>query len=74
MPRRVTLPLMRPSIIYGTIMNFVTALEVLSIPLVLGGPEGIEVFTTYLYNGVFRTSTPAYGLGRQPHRSSCCCS
>jgi iron(III) transport system permease protein len=60
--RRVTLPLMRPSIIYGTIMNFVTALEVLSIPLVLGGPEGIEVFTTYLYNRVFRTSTPAYGL------------
>jgi len=53
---------MRPSIIYGTIMNFVTALEVLSIPLVFGGPAGIEVFTTYLYNRVFRTSTPAYGL------------
>jgi iron(III) transport system permease protein len=60
--RRITLPLMRPSIIYGTIMNFVTALEVLSIPLVFGGPAGIEVFTTYLYNRVFRTSTPAYGL------------
>ena len=60
--RRITLPLMRPSIIYGTIMNFVVALEILSIPLVFGGPAGIEVFTTYLYNRVFRTATPAYGL------------
>ncbi len=59
---RITLPLMRPSIIYATIMNFVVSLEILSIPLVFGGPAQIEVFTTYLYNRVFRTSTPAYGL------------
>ncbi len=59
---RITLPLMRPAIIYATIMNFVISLEILSIPLVFGGPAQIEVFTTYLYNRVFRTSTPAYGL------------
>lgn len=59
---RITLPLMRPAIIYATIMNFVVSLEILSIPLVFGGPAQIEVFTTYLYNRVFRTSTPAYGL------------
>lgn len=60
--RRITLPLMRPSIIYSTIMNFVISLEILSIPLVFGGPAGIEVFTTFLYNRVFRTATPNYGL------------
>lgn len=60
--RRITLPLMMPSIIYGTIMNFVIALEVLSIPLVFGGPAGIKVFTTYLYDAVFKAVTPGYGL------------
>lgn len=58
----ITLPLMRPSIVYGTIMNFVIAIEVLSIPLVLGGPVQIEVFTTYLYHQVFARATPDYGL------------
>jgi iron(III) transport system permease protein len=58
----ITLPLMRPAIVYGTIMNFVIAIEVLSIPLVLGGPVQIEVFTTYLYHQVFAQATPDYGL------------
>ncbi|WGF88056.1 ABC transporter permease [Marinivivus vitaminiproducens] len=58
----VTLPLMRPAIIYGTIMNFVIAIEMLSIPLVFGGPVQIELFTTYLYHEVFGQSTPDYSL------------
>jgi iron(III) transport system permease protein len=60
--RRVTLPLMRPAIIYGTIMNFVIAIEMLSIPLVFGGPVQIELFTTYLYHQVFMSATPDYSL------------
>jgi iron(III) transport system permease protein len=58
----VTVPLMRPAIIYGTIMNFVIAIEMLSIPLVFGGPVHIELFTTYLYHEVFGQATPDYGL------------
>lgn len=58
----VTVPLMRPAIIYGTIMNFVIAIEMLSIPLVFGGPVHIELFTTYLYQEVFGSATPDYGL------------
>jgi iron(III) transport system permease protein len=58
----VTLPLMRPAIVYGAIMNFVIAIEVLSIPLVLGGPVNIETLTTYLYHQVFSHATPDYGL------------
>ena len=60
--RTVTLPLMRPAIIYGTIMNFVIAIEMLSIPLVFGGPVQIELFTTYLYHQVFMSATPDYSL------------
>lgn len=58
----ITIPLMRPAIIYGTIMNFVIALEMLSIPLVFGGPVHIELYTTYLYQEVFGSATPDYGL------------
>ena len=60
--RRITLPLMRPAIIYGTIMNFVIAIEMLSIPLVFGGPVQIDLFTTYLYHQVFMNATPDYPL------------
>lgn len=60
--RTVTLPLMRPAIIYGTIMNFVIAIEMLSIPLVFGGPIQLELFTTYLYHQVFMNPTPDYAL------------
>jgi iron(III) transport system permease protein len=58
----VTVPLMRPAIIFGTIMNFVIAIEMLSIPLVFGGPVHIEVLTTYLYQEVFGSGVPDYGL------------
>lgn len=60
--RTITLPLMRPAIIYGTIMNFVIAIEMLSIPLVFGGPVQIDLFTTYLYHQVFMSATPDYSL------------
>ncbi|MGH6620454.1 MAG: ABC transporter permease, partial [Alphaproteobacteria bacterium] len=60
--RTVTLPLMRPAIIYGTIMNAVIAIEMLSIPLVFGGPVQIDLFTTYLYHQVFMSATPDYSL------------
>lgn len=60
--RSITLPLMRPAIIYGTVMNFVIAIEMLSIPLVFGGPVQIETFTTWLYHKVFMAATPDYAL------------
>ncbi|HET7409962.1 MAG TPA: iron ABC transporter permease [Paracoccaceae bacterium] len=58
----VTMPLMRPALIFGTIMNFVIAIEMLSIPLVFGGPVYVQVLTTYLYQEVFGSAVPDYGL------------
>src|SRR3546814_794643 len=43
-------------------MNFVIAIEMLSIPLVFGGPIQLELFTTYLYHQVFMNPTPDYAL------------
>lgn len=58
----VTLPLMRPAILYSLLLCFVGSIEVLSIPLIFGTAERIEVFTTFLFReGIGRTE-PDYGV------------
>ena len=46
---RVTVPLLRPAILYSTLLTLVSALELLSIPLVLGSSVGIDTLSTYIY-------------------------
>ena len=58
----VTLPLMRPALIYSAILNFTLALELLSVPLIFGGPIGIHFLSTFLYDEGIGASTPKYGL------------
>jgi iron(III) transport system permease protein len=58
----ITLPLMRPALLYSGVLNFTIALEMLSIPLVFGEPGGITVFTTLLYTEGLTASKPNYGL------------
>ncbi len=59
---RITLPMMRPALVYATVMNVVAALEMLAIPLVLGSPVGIRLFTTFIYEQGFESGSPDYGL------------
>lgn len=59
--RRVTIPLLRPPIIYSALLIFSSALELLSIPLILGKPVGITTFASFLFDiGLARTN-PDYG-------------
>lgn len=58
----VSLPLMRPAIIYSTLLTFIGALEMLSVPLVFGRPVGLEFFTTFLYSEGLGAIEPDYGL------------
>lgn len=58
----VTLPLLRPAIIYGLMMNFVISIEMLSIPLVFGKPAEIGLFSTFLYQQVMSSAVPDHGL------------
>lgn len=60
--RRVTIPLMRPAITYAAMLNFIGCLEMLSVPLILGTPVGMQFFTTFLYLEGFSGSTPDYGI------------
>ena len=58
----ITLPLMRPALVYSAMLNFTTALELLSVPLIFGGPVGIHFLSTFLYDEGIGASTPDYGL------------
>lgn len=58
----VTFPLMRPALVYSAILNFTLALELLSVPLIFGGPVGIHFLSSFLYDQGIGASTPNYGL------------
>lgn len=60
--RSITLPLLRPAMVYATLLTFVGGLEMLSIPLVFGWPAGLEFFTTYLLREGMGQTQPDYGL------------
>lgn len=58
----ISIPLMRPAIIYSALLTFISSLEMLSVPLVFGRPVGIEFFTTYLYSHGLGGIEPDYGI------------
>lgn len=60
--RNVTLPLMKPSLFFSSILIFTSALEMLSIPLVFGTPSQVKVFATFLYERIGNAAVPAYGV------------
>lgn len=60
--RSITLPLLRPAMVYSVLLTFVGGLEMLSIPLVFGWPAGLEFFTTYLLREGMGQTEPDYGL------------
>jgi iron(III) transport system permease protein len=60
--RSVTLPLLRPAIVYSLLLTFVGGLEMLSIPLVFGWPAGLEFFTTFLLRETMGQADPDYGM------------
>jgi iron(III) transport system permease protein len=57
----ITLPLLRPALAYGTLLTLVSTVELLSVPLVLGSPVGIQVLATYLYKLGFGGTQIEYG-------------
>lgn len=60
--RSITLPMLRPAILFSTILIFSGSLETLSIPLVFGTPAQIELLSTLLYSRGYISPRPDYGL------------
>lgn len=58
----VTIPLMKPAIWSSASLNFMLAIELLSLPLLLGGPAGLKFLVTFLYSEGIEASSPDYAL------------
>lgn len=58
----ISIPLMRPAIIYSALLVFIGSLEMLSVPLVFGRPVGMQFFTTFLYTKGLGGVEPDYGI------------
>ena len=60
--RTVSLPMVRPAILYAAVLLFFLGLEVFGLVLVLGDPEGNLVLATYLYKLTNKLGIPSYHL------------
>ncbi len=58
----IFIPLLTPAIFGAAMYSFMTHLESLEIPLVIGLPAGIHVFPTYIFYTTQRYTPPEFGL------------
>ena len=58
----ITIPLIRPAILYAILLTLVSGIELLSIPLVLGEPNNIDVLSTFLYRTAVISGATDYGM------------
>ena len=59
---RIFIPLLTPALFAAGMYSFMTHLESLEIPMIVGFPAGIYVFPTYIYFAAQRFTPPRYGL------------
>ncbi|MCW2695226.1 MAG: iron transporter permease [Modestobacter sp.] len=59
--RRITLPLMLPSLLGAALLGFLASLKAFEIELLLGVPVGLHVYSTQIYEWV-SDAPPAYGI------------
>jgi iron(III) transport system permease protein len=57
---QVIVPMMRPPVVYSSILIFSMSVETLSVPLLYGQPVGISVFSTFLYKNGLQSVDPDY--------------
>ncbi|HEX9445298.1 MAG TPA: ABC transporter permease subunit, partial [Candidatus Binatia bacterium] len=58
----ISLPLVRPAILFSGSLVFLLGFELFGLPLVLGDPAGLLVLTTYLYKLTNLLGVPSYQL------------
>src|SRR5690606_22626168 len=58
----VILPMLRPPIMYASLLIFTASLEELSIPLLYGNPVGIDTFASFIYAQGLTQAFPDYGV------------
>ena len=58
---RVTLPLMRPSILAVFLLALIRSLESFEVPLLIGAPGNLHTLTTAIYQSIHTGFVPKYG-------------
>lgn len=58
----VVLPMLRPPIAYSAVLIFSMSVEALSVPLIIGLPNGIRLFSSFLYEYGLNSVNPDYGV------------
>ena len=58
----VSLPLVRPAILYAAALTFLLGFELFGLPLVLGDSAGLLVMTTYLFKLTTLLGVPSYQM------------
>jgi iron(III) transport system permease protein len=61
MLQRITLPLMRPSILAVFLLALIRSLESFEVPLLIGAPGNLHTLTTAIYDSVRSGFVPKYG-------------
>jgi len=59
--QRVTLPLMRPSVVAVFLLALIRALESFEVPLLIGAPGNLHTLTTAIYESIHTGFVPRYG-------------
>lgn len=60
--RDVSLPMIRPALLFSGVLIFFLGFEVFGLPLILGDPQGRLVLATYLYKLTNKLGVPSYQL------------
>jgi iron(III) transport system permease protein len=60
--RHVVIPMLRPPVVYSSVLVFSMSVESLSVPLLYGQPVGITVFSTFLFKNGLQSINPDYGI------------
>lgn len=58
----VVVPMLRPPIVYSSVLIISMSIETLSVPLLFGMPADISVFSTFLYTNGLQSVDPDYGV------------
>ncbi len=60
--RDVSIPMIRPALLFSGVLIFFLGFEVFGLPLILGDPQGLLVLSTYLYKLTNKLGVPSYQL------------
>lgn len=60
--RTINVPMLLPAVLHSVSLNIIASIDSLALPLILGRPVNVELFTTYIYTRGMEYGSKDYGL------------